>query len=400
MQKSRNTKLIVLEGVISNLLFGTLLVWSVLRNPFLALFPAWNEGMLSIIFGIHNLFTCFGLMAGGWLCSRFPTRRIYLLYMIMTIIGLVGFAFLPEAHPKLAYLMAAGFFWLAATGIGIGINVIQSTTIPWFPNNSGAISGALYMALGVSSVGLAALARFLLPRIGVKLVLPSFAVIVLVVSLLVLADKNSVLSPYAKQDTPVALHGVKPAEMLRSVMFWFLIVWNCSLRTAGLILIDHAASLAVAFGGMALVAMLIAPANGLGSLTMGIAMDKLGMRRISRLVAAVMLLAAALLILGVCAGQFLFLLLGLLLGGFSYGGSSSSYAASIKNQFGTKYYTQNFALSNLSVGIAALLESTSGTVLDISGSYLPVMVMVAVLAILAALLALIFGKLFRTEKHC
>lgn len=48
----------------------------------------------------------------------------------------------------------------------------------------------------------------------------------------------------------------------------------------------------------------------------------------------------------------------------------------------------------------ALLESTSGTVLDISGSYLPVMVMVAVLAILAALLALIFGKLFRTEKHC
>ena len=157
MQKSRNTKLIVLEGVISNLLFGTLLVWSVLRNPFLALFPAWNEGMLSIIFGIHNLFTCFGLMAGGWLCSRFPTRRIYLLYMIMTIIGLIGFAFLPEAHPKLAYLMAAGFFWLAATGIGIGINVIQSTTIPWFPNNSGAISGALYMALGVSSVGLVAL---------------------------------------------------------------------------------------------------------------------------------------------------------------------------------------------------------------------------------------------------
>ena len=129
-------------------------------------------------------------------------------------------------------------------------------------------------------------------------------------------------------------------------------------------------------------------------------MLELGMRLFSRLVAAVMLLAAALLILGVCAGQFLFLLLGLLLGGFSYGGSSSSYAASIKNQFGTKYYTQNFALSNLSVGIAALLESTSGTVLDISGSYLPVMVMVAVLAILAALLALIFGKLFRAEKHC
>lgn len=48
----------------------------------------------------------------------------------------------------------------------------------------------------------------------------------------------------------------------------------------------------------------------------------------------------------------------------------------------------------------ALLESTSGTVLDISGNYLPVIVMVAVLAILAALLALIFGKLFRTEKHC
>ena len=40
----------------------------------------------------------------------------------------------------------------------------------------------------------------------------------------------------------------------------------------------NAANMAVAFGGTALVAMLIAPANGLGCICVGTAMDKIGMK--------------------------------------------------------------------------------------------------------------------------
>ena len=176
--------------------------------------------------------------------------------------------------------------------------------------------------------------------------------------------------------------------MLRAPQFWVLAAWNISLRTAGLVLLDHAASMAVHFGGAALTAMLIAPANGLGSMTVGFAFDRLGGKRIMRIDAFCMLGAAALLVFGTSAGGYAPILAGLLLGGFAYGGSSSTYSASVKNEFGPKYYFGTFAVSNLAMGCAALLESVSGRVLDMSGSYCAVMTMVLILAAAAVVLAL------------
>lgn len=391
--KARKAWRIVVEGIASNLLFGSLFVWSILRNPFLALFPAWNDGMLSTIFGIHNLFVCGGILLGGQLCRRLPSRRVYLLFAILAFVGMAGFAFLPVDRPGLAFAMAFILFCVfTATGVGIGINVVQSTTIPWFPQHSGAISGALYMALGVSSVLLAALAQKLLPLIGVRYVMPVFGGIILLVALLVLSDRSSILPPSASSETAEAAEGLRTRQMLRSPAFWVLILWNICLRTAGLTLLDHAASMAVAFGGTALVAMLIAPANGLGCICVGTAMDKIGMKWIMVIGAAVMIAGGVLLCIGTLGGGTALIFAGLLLGGFAYGGSSSSYAASIKNRFGSRYYTQNFAVSNLAMGCAALLESTSGSVLDASGSYFVVMLIVLILAVLAFVISLFTGK--------
>ena len=185
--KKRCLALAVIEGVASNMLFGSLFVWSVLRNPLLELFPAWNETMLSVIFGIHNLFVCAGILLGGRLNRRFGTRRVYALFALLAGAGLAGFALLPAERPMLAYAMAFVLFCcFTATGVGLGISSVQSSTIPWFPRHSGAISGALYMALGVSSVGFAALAQRLLPGLGVRGLMPVFAGIILAIAALVL----------------------------------------------------------------------------------------------------------------------------------------------------------------------------------------------------------------------
>ena len=105
-----------------------------------------------------------------------------------------------------------------------------------------------------------------------------------------------------------------------------------------------------------------------------------------------MLTAGALLCFGVYSRQFAPILAGLILGGFAYGGSSSSYAASVKNTFGSKHYSQNFAFANISMGCAAILESTSGTVLDMGG-YISVVAIVAVLAVAAVILSLTASKI-------
>lgn len=389
ISEKRNLKLVAAEGILANLLLGTLFVWSVLRNPLLRLFPDWTDGMLSVIFGIHNLFTCAGILLGGSLCSKLSARKVFLLFALLVFTGLSGFALLPEDRPVLSYVMAFVLFCaFAATGIGLGISVVQSTTIPWFPKNSGAISGALYMALGVSSVFLAAMAQRLLPVLGVRALMPAFGAIVLITALIILCDKRSITAPPAPKGAGGEETGLSRGEMIRSREFWLLVIWNVSLRTAGLILLDHAASIAAQFNGLVITAMLISPANGLGCISVGTALDRLGLGRVMRADAVLMLSAGALLCLGVSSGAYALILAGLLLGGFSYGGSSSSYAAGIKNTFGPKYYSQNFAFSNIAMGCAALLEATSGTVYDRSGSYLPVMLMVAGLAAIALLVAL------------
>lgn len=349
--------------------WGTLFVWSVLKNPLLELFPSWTDGMLSIIFGIHNLFTCAGILLGGSLCSKMSARKVFLLFAVFVFVGLSGFAFLPEDKPTLSYIMAFVLFcFFAAVGIGLGISVVQSTTIPWFPKNSGTISGALYMALGVLSVFLAALAQRLLPLVGVRGLMPVFGTLVLVVALAILCDKRSVTAPPVAAEASGEKTGLSRREMIKSWSFWLLVFWNVSLRTAGLILLDHAASIATAFNGLVITAMLISPANGLGCISVGTALDRLGLRKVMCADAVLMLAAGGLLCLGVWSGVYVLIFIGLLLGGFAYGGSSSSYAAGIKNTFGSKYYSQNFAFSNIAMGCAALLEATSGTVYDLRGN--------------------------------
>lgn len=390
--KKRDMRLVVIEGVAANLLLGTLFVWSVLRDPLLELFPSWTEGMLSLIFGIHNLFTCVGILISGTLRKHFSARQNMVIFLIMTGIGLGGFALLPVQYPMVSYVMAFILFCgFAATGIGIGINTVQSTTIPWFPKNSGAISGALYMALGVSSVILAAIARKLLTVISVQFVLPVFGGIIVLVTLLILMDKNSIQAPVASV-TEGPSTGIPAGKMLRSGTFIVLLIWNICLRTSGLILLDHAASMASFYGGLVLTAMLIAPANGTGSLIVGVTMDYLGLKRIVVIGAVLMIIAGGALCAGTLSQSYPAIFVGLLLGGFAYGGSSSSYAAAIKNSFGEKHYAQNFAVSNIAMGCAAILESTSGTVLDVFGSYSAVMTIVLILALIALLFALIGQK--------
>ena len=391
---------IAAEGIVANLLLGTLFIWSVMRNPLLELFPQWSEGMLSIVFGFHNLFTSAGILLGGFLASRISSRRIFLLLGILVFLGLGGFTLLPVDRPGLSYAMVIVLFWLfAAVGIGLGISAVQSTTIPWFPRHSGLISGALYMALGVSSVLLAALAEVLLPAFGVQTTMLVFGAIVLIVVLLILLDRRSILPPRADAgEARAPLTGFAPGEMLRSPVFWLLILWNISLRSAGLTLLDHAASMSVAFGGTTIVAMLISPANGLGSLTIGMTMDRVGTRVILRFAAGLMLAAGALLLLGDRMDHYPLLLAGLLLGGLAYGGSSSSYSASVKNIFGPRYYAKNFGISNIAIGCAALIESASGFLVDAGGgSYTGVLWMVLLLSLPAIACSLLWGRVARDE---
>lgn len=399
--KPRNLKLVMAEGIIANFVLGFLFIWTVMRNPFLKMFPTWTEGMLSLIFGLHNLFICIGIIAGGKLAVKYSGRFVFKLFVILSVIGLCGFAFLPESNPSVAYAMAFILFCpFAATGMGFGLSAVQSHTIPWFPKRSGMISGLCYMMLGLSSVILSFISGFILPVLGPKMSMCVFGLIVLVVGVLILLDKNSITLPpmEEKNGTSEELTGFTPKEMLKNPMFWFFLIWNLGTRTSGLIMLDHVASLSVAYGGITIVGMLISPCNGLGCISLGTSLDKIGTKKVMFLTSLIMLLGGGLLVTGHFMNCFPVILVGILLVGFAYGGSNSTYPASIQNHFGAKHYRENFGLANLSIGIASLIESFSGNILDsFGGNYLSIMVMMISVTVPSLICAVC--NFFYRKKH-
>ena len=389
-QKPRNRGLVIAEGILGNFTLGFLFIWTVMRKPLLVLFPTWTEGMLSIIFGLHNLFICIGILLAGKLTRRFSGRLVFTVYAIMASAGLAGFALLPEDNPEFAYAMAFTLFCIvAATGMGMGIGTVQSHTIPWFPESSGRASGLLYMSLGLSSVILTLISNVILPVLGVKFTMLVFGSMILIISLIILADRRSMCLPPVSvgADDGAHLTGVTTKEMLKNPLFWVFLLWNIGTRTAGLIMLDHVAGLSMAYGGIAIVGMLISPCNGLGCITLGTMLDKLGTKKVTLIASLLMLSAGIILISGHFAGSFAIILVGILLTGYAYGGCNSTMPAIIKTTFGAKYYTENFAFSNIAIGIAAFIESASGHVLDSTG-YIGVMILITGMALPSVLCAL------------
>lgn len=384
MTKRKKLWPVLVEGILANFLLGAMFTWSVYRAPLLALFPAWTEGMLSIVFGCHNVFVCLGILIGGRLAQRIPMRRLFFALACMMGIGFGSYALLPLGNPTLSYLMVLVLFgMLSSFGVGMGINLVQSATLPWFPDHAGLVSGALFMSLGVSSFVLAAVSQRILPLLGA---LNSLAVIgagLFIIAMGILCDRKSLCLP-ANGELKVLTNegGITTGEMAKKLSFWLLLIWNGCLRAIGFILLDHAAGVAVAFAATALAGMLISPANAGGSLLLGALLDKTGLRRNILTICLLMLAGVALLIVGALANSALLIILGLVLGGVSYGGSSSAYSAAIKRVYGGKYYSANYGFANLSMGLGALISAFSGIVLDAhGGDYMSIFIMSAILLV-------------------
>ncbi|MCD8377049.1 MAG: hypothetical protein LUD69_08905 [Oscillospiraceae bacterium] len=393
--KTRTTRThlwpVALEGIVGNFILGAMFTWAVFRAPLLELFPTWTEGMLSIVFGVHNLCICAGILVGGRLAEKMPLRLLYFCLSVMQLIGFGSFAFLPVHMPGLSYAMVLVLFGiLCSFGVGIGINVVQTGTQPWFPAHTGLISGASFMALGMSSFLLAIVTERLLAfyqgyfgAASVKYTVATIGVGLFVCAMLTLADPRSWKLP-ANQELKVVTNskGIAPRMMVRMRVFWLLLFWNGFMRAVGFILLDHSANMAVAFGGVALAGMLISPANGLGSLLTGFYLDKVGLRPDMLTVGLTMTLSIALLVVGGLLSSPVLIVIGLVVGGLAYGGSSTTDSASIKRVFGGRHYSVNYGIANLSMALGAGISSFSGIVLDsFNLNYMSIIIMAAILVV-------------------
>lgn len=368
-------------GTLTLLFLGLIYAWSIFRTPFGEMYPDWSISQLSLTFTISMIFFCLGGFAGGILSKRLRIGARMLISAAMLLIGFFMVSMMKADSPGSSLTMLYVFYGVfGGGGVGVAYNGVIGTINKWFPDKVGLASGIMLMGFGLGGLVLGSVVNSMIGSIGL---LPAFRVlgiaicIVCVLAALIikspsLEDAASLAGLTVKKDSgsEEQVRNYTAVEMLKTPKFWFFTIWAILLNSAGLLVINSAANISVAFGGAAILGMIVSLFNGAGRIIAGNNFDRRG-RFFSTLINnAFMLAAGILLTLGGMSGKYIFILCGLIFVGLAYGGCPTITSAYVNKAFGPANFPTNFSIANFSLIPAAtigpmissaLLESAGGS---------------------------------------
>ena len=379
--KSLNRWVYAIIGVIVLLCAGLVYAWSVMSKPIGANNPDWTAAELSLTFTLVMALFCVGCLIAGFL-SKKVSPKIYL--FIAGVLFIVGFmiASLTGQSPAMLYI---GFGIFCGLGSGFAYNAIMSTMSQWFPDKQGMISGIMLMGFGLSAFIVGKLYAFVTPTDGAdtwKMTFRMMGIIVCVVliicGVIFAKPKADFVPPTAAKKKVVRepASDITPGQMVRKPAFWMYYIWAIVVSAAGLVLVSQASGIAtqvgptVSDGNIATVVGLISILNGIGRVFFGTLFDKKGYNKTMIIDMIIFIVASLILILAIVSGNFLFIVLGFVVGGFAYGGVTPTNSALISDFFGRTNYSMNFSLINTNLIIASFASTIAGRLFDTTGSYL------------------------------
>lgn len=372
-------------GTLTLLFLGLIYAWSIFRTPFGELFPDWSISQLSMTFTISMIFFCLGGFAGGVLSKKLSIRVRMLISAVMFLIGFFAVSMVRTDSPASSLAMLYIFYGVfGGGGVGIAYNGVIGTLNKWFPDKVGLASGIMLMGFGLGGLVLGSVVNLM---IGSSDVLTVFRILGIVIAIVCVLAAFILKAPAAEDAAALAalaggsskerpagegeeIRNYTAGEMLRTSRFWFFTIWAILLNSAGLLVINSAANISVAFGGTAVLGMIVSLFNGAGRIVAGNNFDRHG-RFTSTLVNSIFMLTAGILLTaGGMTGAYIFILCGLVFVGLAYGGCPTITSAYINKAFGPANFATNFSIANFSLIPAAtigpmissaLLESAGGS---------------------------------------
>ena len=374
------------------LFLGLIYAWSIFRAPLSEMFPDWSVSQMSLTFTISMIFFCLGGFAGGLMSKKMSVRIRFLISAAMLFIGFFAVSMVDTEKPAFSLIMLYVFYGVfGGGGVGFAYNTVIGTLNKWFPDKVGLASGIMLMGFGLGGLVLGSVVNIMIGSMGLPAVFKILGIVIAVVcaaaALIIKApdvSESDVLAELAAATVTVpgkaASAGADVSasgktdytagEMLRTARFWFFTLWAILLNSAGLLVINSAANISVAFGGTAVLGMIVSLFNGAGRIVAGNNFDRFGRKTATIVNNAFMFVAGVFLTLGGMSGKYIFILCGLVLVGLAYGGCPTITSAYINKAFGPSNFPTNFSIANFSLIPAAtigpmissaLLESAGGS---------------------------------------
>jgi len=373
-------------GTLTLLFLGLIYAWSIFRTPIGELFPDWSISQLSLTFTISMIFFCLGGFAGGVLSKRMSIKARMLISAVMLLIGFFTVSTIKTDSPGASLTMLYIFYGVfGGGGVGVAYNGVIGTLNKWFPDKVGLASGIMLMGFGLGGLVLGSVVNSMIGSMGILPVFRILGIVICIICVLAAfiikapgAEDSDALAALAasasggkaKADAGSEARNYTAGEMLKTPQFWFFTIWAILLNSAGLLVINSAANISVAFGGAAILGMIVSLFNGAGRIVAGNNFDRFGRFTSTLVNNAFMLAAGILLTLGGMTGAYIFILCGLVFVGLAYGGCPTITSAYINKAFGPANFPTNFSIANFSLIPAAtigpmissaLLESAGGS---------------------------------------
>ncbi|MGF6375381.1 OFA family oxalate/formate antiporter-like MFS transporter [Clostridiales Family XIII bacterium PM5-7] len=344
-------------GTLLLIFCGLIYGWSLFQAPFSQIYTEWSLSQLSMTFTISMVFFCLGGFVAGKLSAHIKPRLIIMISAVLLLVGFFGVSRMNPDNPSTSLIMLYICYGvIGGSGVGFSYNSVISTMNKWFPDKPGLASGIMMMGFGLGALILGSVASGLVASKGIFNAFMILGIAIFVVLMIGSAFIKVPDAPKADADKPApALEGYTPGEMLRTSSFWVFVLWCVIANSAGLMVINSAASIAVAFGAPAIVGMVVSVFNGAGRVIVGALFDKLGRKKTMFLNMCVLAAAGVILLLGAKTSAMVIILVGLLCVGISYGGNPTISSAFVNREYGPKYFPVNFSLGNFSLIPAAIL---------------------------------------------
>lgn len=389
MTSKKETAQHIFIGCLIMFLLGVIFAWSVFVVPLEEALHI-ERSQTSFIFTLNSFMFSVGSFITGRLTKKLSYRKII---CYAGIIICVAFMLLSFATKVWQIYILYGFF------VGLGHAMAYLSVVAlfplWMPDKTATATGTLLLGYALSTTFFSPVLNALIHASGIAVAFRMLSVVcgggIIALSCLVKVPNRGPVK--AAASASIGKDYTTP-EMLRTPTFWFFYVLAAFVPAAGLSIINHNSPIltetfmtTAAFA--ALMVSITGISNGIGRFVFGFVLDKIGTRKALMIIGAGEIIAASLIVTGICTKIQILYIAGSLVMLLSYGCNATALPAIMRYVFGQKYFSSNYSILCLGNLIAAFGPSLIGFLQLQSGSYvLPSFVLCGFAALIVADIAL------------
>ena len=399
LRMSKKRWLILVASCLINLCIGSMYAWSSLSAPMAQELNA----NLSSVFATANAVSFISMIIGGLLNDKYGPRWVMFVGGLMFGVGMFTSGLAQNVtHLIISYGLCVGW------GMSLVYGCTISNTIKFFPDKRGMVGGMTTASYGISSVIFAPLADWLCGITNARMTFMILGGIFLVI----ICAGSFFIDKCPAGFVPVGFVAPQctnakgtvdktPLEMLKTPVFYIMLIMLTCGGTFGLMIISSAKGLALGMTSAStsvatLFVSVLCLFNTAGRLVAGTISDKIG--RINTLTFALSIALAGIATLYICAntGSMLLLAVGGVLIGICFGTFMGVFPGFCADQFGNKNNTVNYGIMWIGFSFAGIIgPSVLTTVYNVTGSYQGAFVIAFAMAVLGLILTFFYRKLTR-----